>query len=338
MSRHGCVVAYGVMERMSANTDSGAEKEPFMDSIYEKARAADATVVLAEAEDQRVKDAAAIIEEMGLAKLILLDGNSFHSLSAEEQHELVETVRTARPKDALSPEAARDLLTNNTKYLAAAMVKAGKADGFVAGNASETAETIRPALKIIGAPRNYASSFFIMLHGDKPLFFADCGFNVDPNPEQLAKIAVDTAENVRALGIEPRVAFLSFSTGASLEHEHITKMRTAIEQTRLLAPELKISEHELQFDAALDPEVAAKKAPNSLVAGTANIFIFPDLNSGNIGYKIAHRIGGARAVGPIFQGFNAPVNDLSRGCSAQDIVDVVAVTAMQAGALKNRNR
>jgi len=237
-------------------------------------------------------------------------------------------------KENLSLKQAHDILASDTKYLAAAFVKAGKADGFVGGNRSETAETIRPAVKIIGTPNGYASSFFIMLHGNRPLFFADCGFNIDPDPTQLARIAIDTAENARALGIEPKIAFLSFSTGARLEHPHISKMREAIANTKRLAPDLMVGRHELQFDAAFVPEVGAKKAPDSDLAGNANIFIFPDLNSGNIAYKIAQRMGNARAIGPIFQGLNAPVNDLSRGCSVQDIVDVVAVTAMQVGELK----
>lgn len=320
---------------MMESVQRDSENLNVMDTIYERARAADATVILAEGEDARVIEAAEIIKQKGLARPVLLDKTSFEALPNDEKDLLVETVRSARPKDNLSTEDARRLLSTDTKYLAAALVKIGKADGFVAGNNSETAETIRPAIKVIGTQNNYASSFFIMLHGNKPLFFADCGFNINPNPEELAKIAIDTAKNVRLLGIEPRVAFLSFSTGTTMEHGHIQKMRDAIAHTRDLAPDLKVSEHELQFDAALDPEVAAKKAPTSRIAGNANIFIFPDLNSGNIGYKIAQGIGGAQAIGPIFQGFNAPVNDLSRGCSTQDIVDVVAVTAMQAGALKH---
>lgn len=312
------------------------EKPNIMETIYERARIADATIVLADSDDERVTEAAEIIQREKLATLILLDNQSFSKMPQDEQDALVRALSVSPTGDHLpdAPDDIRRFLASDTKYLAAALVKTGKADGYVAGNKCTTPETIRPALKVIGTPNGYASSFFLMIHRGRPLFFADCGFNPNPNPEELARIAVDTARNVQALGIEPRVAFLSFSTAGSAKHEHVDKMREAIGHARLMAPDIAIAEHELQFDAAFDPDVAAKKVSGVPVAGTANIFIFPDLNSGNIGYKIARGMGDTQAIGPIFQGFNAPVNDLSRGCSTQDIVDVVAVTAMQAGARK----
>jgi phosphate acetyltransferase len=302
-------------------------------TIYDHARIAKALVVLAEADDARVKEAVPVIESERLARLLLLEESSFSKLTEQEQADLSGVVVNARIKNVADDAAARKLLSADTKYLAAALVKAGKADGYVAGNKCATSETIRPALKIIGTT-GLASSFFIMLYHGTPLFFADCGFVPAPNPEQLAKIAIDTARNATAFGIEPRVAFLSFSTAGSAQHESIDSVRKAIALARSAALNIAIAESELQFDAAFDPDVAARKVPGMQVAGHANVFIFPDLNSGNIAYKIAERMGGAQAIGPIFQGFKAPVNDLSRGCKVQDIVDVVAVTAMQAGALK----
>ena len=325
------------MEHMSANQDRTVEQPEILRTIYERARAADATIIIAESDDDRVTEAAKIIEREKLARLVLLNETSFQKMPPAEQDALAQAIAGLPMGDHLLVEAPADIkrrLATDTKYLAAALVKAGKADGYVSGNKSTTKETILTALKVIGTPDGYASSFFIMLHQGKPLFFADCGFNPNPNPEELARIAVDTARNVQALGIEPRVAFLSFSTAGSAEHEHVDEVREAIGHARLIAPDIAIAEDELQFDAAINPLIAAKKVSGGPVAGNANVFIFPDLNSGNIAYKVAREVGGAQAIGPIFQGFNAPANDLSRGCSTQDIVDVVAVTAMQAGALK----
>jgi phosphate acetyltransferase len=319
---------------MSESMERSPQTPRILDTIYERAREAHARIILAESEDERVTEAAERIRQEGLADLTLLDRHSYEQLPDNEKDELAELVKEARAKDGLTLEAARELLASDTKYLAAALVKAGKADGYVAGNLGATSDTIRPALKLLREPGEFASSFFIMLFRNQPLFFADCGFNRDPNAEQLAEIAVDTARNAQTLGIEPRIAFLSFSTAGSADHPHVDKVRSAIAQARALAPDLTIGEHEMQFDAAFIPEIGARKVPGSDVAGSANVLIFPDLNSGNIAYKIAERMGGAQAIGPIFQGFNAPVNDLSRGCSVKDIVDVVAVTAMQAGALK----
>lgn len=330
------------MERMVANTDAKQEKLDVMELIYERARTADATIGLADtmsddgSPDPRVEQAVKSIEEKKLARAELITPDYFSRLTADIQRQLVDTVieaRAARGKP-VSEEDARGWLTSDPKYVAAAMVRTGMLDGYVAGNVSTTESTLRPALQIIGTSEGYASSFFIMLFPDgSPIFFADCGFNYNPNSEELAKIAIDTARNVENLGIEPKIAFLSFSTEGSATHEHVKKVQDAIALARERAPKLAIGERELQLDAALRPDVGARKAPGSSIAGKANVLIFPDLDSGNIAYKMANFLG-VRAIGPLMQGLNKPANDLSRGCTAEDIRDAVAVTAMQAGALK----
>ncbi len=302
---------------------------PVLERLYEQARAAQARIVLPEGEDERVVAAEARITAEGLAEARVLVPGAFETLTSEEQQELIATLMSSKlAKDGFAEAQARELLSRDTKYLAAALVKAGKADGYVAGSVCTTPETIRPALKVIGTHDGFASSFFLMIHGETPLFFADSGFNIEPDAAQLARIAIDTARSAQLLGEEPRIAFLSFSTKGSASHPRAEKMIEALRLAREIAPELPM-DGELQFDAAFVPEVAAKKAPGSPVAGQANIFVFPDLDSGNIAYKIAERIGGCRAIGPLMQGFAKPVNDLSRGCSIQDIVDAVAFTALQ---------
>lgn len=212
------------------------------------------------------------------------------------------------------------------------MVQAGDADGMVSGAAHTTAETIRPAFQIIKtAPdASVVSSIFLMVMRGRLWAFGDCAVNPNPTPEQLGEIAVVSARTAHQFGIDPKVAMLSYSTGASGVGPDVEAVVAAVEKARELNPELAV-DGPLQFDAACEPSVAAKKAPESPVAGQANVFIFPDLQSGNIGYKTAQRTGGALAVGPILQGLNKPINDLSRGATVPDIINTVAITAIQAG-------
>jgi len=333
------------MEDISAHMDS-MERTPkkILDTLYEKAAEAQAHILLTDTidpttgePDQRIHDAVTLITQKGLREPTLLKPDSFAAMSSEERERLVDIVLEARQgkPDAPTREEAAALL-GGTNYLAAAMVRAGLADGYVGGNISTTADVIRPALKVIGGeqtPENkegFVSDFFIMTRGSEQLFFVGCGFNPKPTVEQLAQMGVAAARKAQALGIEPRVAFLSFSTRGSADHEEAQRVRAAAQLAHDSAPDLAIEPAEMQFDAAYDENVGTRKAPDSPVAGHANILVFPDLNSGNLAYKLAERMGGFTATGPLVQGFRAPANDLSRGASATDIANVVAYTGFLA--------
>ena len=341
----------------------------FVDELLQKSKAANKTIVLCEGEDKRVVDAASKIVKEGIAKIILIGSDadikssgSTADLSgvtvidpatdanADKYAELLFKARegkinkkTGQPEYADVAAAKAAILKDHTMY-GALILKAGDADGFVSGACHSTANTLRPGLQVIKTAPGYktVSSCFIMVApecGNKYIpegvcVMGDCAINIEPSAEELSDIAIASAETAKKIaGIEPRVAMLSFSTKGSGNDDKffqsVPKMQEATKLAKEKAPDLAL-DGEFQFDAAVAPEVGQLKAPDSKVAGHANTFIFPNINAGNIGYKICERMGGWMAIGPICQGFAKPLNDLSRGCSVEDIVATVAVTALQA--------
>lgn len=251
----------------------------------------------------------------------------------EEMDKMVEVFCELRKGKGVTPEQARKTLSQ-ANYFGTMLVKMGKADALLGGATYSTADTVRPALQIIKTkPGNsIVSSCFILVRPsatgeNEVLAMSDCAINIKPNEEELVEIAIESAKCGKIFGIDPKVAFLSYSTFGSGKGEDVEKMRKAAEMARKKAPDLAIAEGELQFDAAVSPRVADTKCKGSEVAGHANTFIFPDINSGNIGYKIAQRLGKFDAYGPILLGLNAPINDLSRGCNALEVYSMAIITA-----------
>ena len=272
-----------------------------------------------------IKDRARVLG-LDLSKAALMDPTTSPHLDsfAEEFVEL-------RKSKGITIDEARETM-NDISYFATMMIHKGLADGMVSGAANTTAHTIKPSFQIIKTKpgASTVSSLFLMVMDDRLWGFADCAVLPKPTPEQLGEIAVVSAETAANFGIEPRVAMMSYSTGESGTGEDVDRVKAGLAKARELDPELAV-DGPLQFDAAISPSTAKKKMPDSKVAGKATVFVFPDLDAGNIGYKIAQRCGGALAIGPILQGLNKPVNDLSRGATVADIVNTVAITAIQAG-------
>ncbi|MDW7673596.1 MAG: phosphate acetyltransferase [Bacillota bacterium] len=326
-----------------------------VNQIHDKARKDRKAIILPEGLEPRTIKAAQIIVEEELANISLLGNKDKIAAKASEiganikgidiidpqsdeiAVELGELLYEMRKHKGLAKEQAYETV-QNPLYFAALAVKSGKADGYVAGAENTTGDVLRPALQIIKtAPGiTVVSGAFVMVLPDKEfgvdgiLVLADCAVNPNPNAQQLAEIAYLTAKTANNIvGIEPKVAMLSFSTKGSAQHELVEKVAKATRLAQARFPDILI-DGEMQLDAAIVPSVGESKAPNSQVAGFANVLVFPDLQAGNIGYKLIERIGRGKAIGPILQGMAKPVNDLSRGCSVEDIVNVTALTAVQA--------
>lgn len=327
----------------------------FIDTIKERAKKDIKTIVLPETEDIRTLQATEKILKEGFAKIILVGNKEkteelanqnniniegaiiIDPAKSEKYDEYVNKFFELRQKKGISIEKAKEIMLNNV-YFGMMMVKCKDADGLVSGAAHSTADTLRPALQILKTAEGtkLVSAFFLMVvpnceYGENGTFvFSDAGLNANPTSEELSEIAISSANSFKQLvGKEPKVAMLSYSTYGSAKSELVEKVQNATTILKQKAPNLK-ADGEMQLDAALVKEIGQKKAPGSKVAGQANTLIFPDLNAGNIGYKLVQRLAKAEAYGPLCQGIARPVNDLSRGCSRDDIVGVVAITAVQA--------
>ena len=319
------------------------------DEIAAKVKGQDKTIVFPEGADKRILGAAVRLKNDGLVEPILLGTKDEIEATAKENNFDITGLKIIDPAtypeadkkamfDALlerrkgknTPEQVEKML-EDVSYFGTMLVYMGKADGMVSGAVHSTGSTVRPALQIIKTKPNAhrISGAFLMQKGDQRYIFADCAINIELDADTMAEVAVQSAETAKIFGIDPKVALLSFSTKGSAKGEMVTKVAEATEKVHEIEPDLP-ADGEMQFDAAVVPSVGELKAPGSKVAGHANVFIFPSLEAGNIGYKIAQRFGGFTAVGPILQGLNAPIADLSRGCSEDDAYKVAIITAAQA--------
>lgn len=328
----------------------------FLDNLMERAAKVQKTIALAEGFDIRACKAAEILTKQGVCKVILIGdeaeakakfpevdftGVKFENpATSENKARYAETLYELRKAKGMTLEAAEKIVSTNNMFYACVALKMGDVDGVVGGAVFSSGDVLRAAFQVVKpAPGiNSVSSCFVMIppeegfkYNTAPAYiFADCAVIPYPTVDQLADIAVaanDSAKNI--IGIEPKIAMLSFSTKGSASHEAVDKVRSAYEKVKAEHPEINV-DGEMQFDASLVASVGKQKAPESTVAGEANVFVFPNLDAGNIGYKIAQRLGNFMAVGPIMQGLALPVNDLSRGCSAEDIAATAAITALQA--------
>lgn len=310
-----------------------------IEKIHSQAKANYKKIVLPEGTDERIIEAAKIIRDQKIAELIILGPNSDCDINPENSpllDQFANTLFEIRKEKGLTLNEAQKLVKDPI-YFGTMMVYLGLVDGMVAGAIHTTMDTLKPALQIIKGKENskLISSFFIIqtkntdIGENGLLFFADCGLNVDPNSQELAQIAVETANSFKLITNQvPKIAMLSYSTNSSAKGESVDKVKLATTLVRKQNPNLMI-EGDIQADAALVPHVCNRKLPGNSIEGKANILIFPDLNSGNISYKLVERIANANAYGPLTQGIKKPINDLSRGCSVEDIVTTVAITSIQ---------
>lgn len=317
------------------------------DEVKAKVNGKDKSIVFPEGLDERILTAAGRLGKEGVLKPVLVGNKDEVQKKADELNvdltnttvldpsnydkfdEMVQAFVERRKGKATEEDARKMLLDEN--YFGTMLVYMNEADGLVSGAAHSTADTVRPALQIIKTKEGVkkTSGVFIMVRDDEKYVFADCAINITPDSNDLAEIAVESAATAKLFGVDPKVAMLSFSTKGSAKSPETEKVVEALQLAKEKDSTLVI-DGEFQFDAAFVPNVAAKKAPDAVIKGDANVFVFPSLEAGNIGYKIAQRLGGFEAVGPILQGLNKPVNDLSRGCSAEDVYNLALITAAQA--------
>lgn len=328
----------------------------FINNVIDKAKSNIKTIVLPETEDERILKAAEIVKRKNIAEVILvgdekslyvkgkhlginLEGiRCINPIDSELLEEFIKSYTKKREKKGMTEEEAKKILTAEPLFFGAMLVDKGIAHGMVAGAINSTGNTLRSIFHCVGTKEgaNTVSSFFVMILPKKDfgesgiIFFADCAVIPNPTDIQLAEIGEATADNFKTfINKEPKLAFLSFSTKGSADTEETKKVVNAYNLLKQKRKDI-LCEGELQLDAAIIPSVSKKKAPDSIIKGEANVLIFPDLNSGNIGYKLVQRLAGAEAIGPILQGAKKPINDLSRGCSVDDIVNVTAITSLQA--------